>query len=167
MKKPPKLASTNLLREAYVVSGRMKEVIRIVEDVLREGSEFASSALITTAFASPNPESKSGLLLLQVAPSVLDLFRALYPVKFSTDLALSPEKSMRFSNDCLYLSGAATTLVKMLEGHNPVVERLKDSASRLQVLGESWYDDTIVRIISLCQKSCSLSSIAENATEAA
>lgn len=142
-KRPSRLPSQSTPKETYLVSGRTRRIISVVEEVLNEGKQFASSKLFTSTDSSSAP----GTILSQSAPSMLDLYRALYPVKFNKSLE-SPEGGMRFSNDCLYLSGEIDRVEsKCVGGGLPLVnERLSECKHRLKVLGDSWFDDTIVGI---------------------
>jgi centromere/kinetochore protein ZW10 len=133
---PPRIAP----KEDFLVSDYIKSVVRIVENVLREGKELASSTIMNSSSGST---SSPGYVILQTASSVLDLFRALYPVKFSPALA-SPERSMRFSNDCLYLSGEIDRIAKTESGES--AEKLEECKGHLKILGESWFYQSIVSI---------------------
>ncbi|KAF9045658.1 hypothetical protein BDZ89DRAFT_1099474 [Hymenopellis radicata] len=129
-RRPPNLAPP---RESYLVSSQMKEILQMIENVLNEGTRLAASHIFSTS-ASP------GTLISLTAPSILDLYRAMYPAVFGKELQTSLNTPMMFSNNCLYLSSE-------LDKIDPGVakERLRDAQKRLQVLGESWYSDTIYR----------------------
>ena len=133
-KRPSKLSLT-LPKETYVVSSRMREVLTMVNDVLREGQEFAKSRLTTTEDPA---SSQPGSTLSRTAVSVLDLYRALYPAVFSAQLE-SIEGPIRYSNNCLYLSKEVERI-----GASSGVKELENCASTLKVLGDSWYADAIV-----------------------
>ncbi|KAF9266878.1 hypothetical protein L218DRAFT_921599 [Marasmius fiardii PR-910] len=133
VKKPPELSLT-LPKEMYVVSSRMRDILTIVNDVMRESQQFASSRLITNC----DPDvAQPGLILARTAASVLDLYRALYPSVFSAQLE-SIEGPIRYSNNCLYLSQEVESLAA---SHN--LKELQDCGHRLKVLGNSWYADVI------------------------
>lgn len=127
-KRPPKLTLT----ETYLVSGQVMEILKIVENVLNEGVELAASNIF------PPSKSSIGNLLLQTAPSVVDLYKALYPVVFSGELKTALDAPARFSNDCLYLSQE----LERIDG-GAVKDRIQESQHRLEILGNSWLDDTI------------------------
>ncbi|KAK0188663.1 hypothetical protein F5146DRAFT_1002724 [Armillaria mellea] len=127
-KRPPKLTLT----ETYLVSGQVMEILKIVENVLNEGVELAASKIF------PLSKSPIGNLLLQTAPSVVDLYKALYPVVFSGELKTTLDAPVRFSNDCLYLS---QELERIDAG--AVKDRMQESQRWLEILGNSWLDDTI------------------------
>lgn len=154
--RPPKPKPASLIvpvpKESYAVSGRMKQLVQTLEDVLHEGDEFASSALFPSS--GPGSSSVQGTLLLQAASSVLDLFRALYPVKFGIDINVSSEIVLQFSNDCLYLSGEVGRLEKDFRGKTKVLDeiytKLAECKERLQILANSWFDDTIVSFPDKC-----------------
>ena len=84
--------------------------------------------------------STPGTILLLSSASILDLFRALYPVKFSEALA-APDAGMRFANGCLYLSRE----LARIPPPEAVRDRWAECIERLKVLNESWYYDVIVR----------------------
>jgi len=131
--------------EDYAVTARSRDVVGIVEAALREGTEFVSSSSVF-AHASFHPSWSSqarGAVLLQSAPFVLDLFCALYPVKNMQVLRDSVVRSMVFANDCLYLGACATELAGK-ERDQSVKENLAEAAERLSVLGESWFEGTVV-----------------------
>lgn len=140
-KRPPHLAPPPATpaphKESYLVSSQMKEILKMIEDVLNEGIHLTASHVFQAGVSSGN-------LLLHAAPSILDLYRALYPVVFRNVLKASPDAPIRFSNNCIYLSGQVEKLVC------PAVhERLGEEQRRLKILGESWFEDTIVSILSL------------------
>ncbi|KAJ7577020.1 hypothetical protein C8J56DRAFT_378047 [Mycena floridula] len=133
--RPPKLVAT-VPKESYVVSTRMKEILRIVEDVLNEGIEFSTSKI----FPQSGSNSPPGTLLLQSAPAVLDIYRALFPVVFGVQLSSSLKAPIRFSNNCLYLSSQ----LERLEAKSSISrERLVECRNRLRVLSDSWLYDAI------------------------
>ncbi|KAH0582972.1 hypothetical protein H2248_010865 [Termitomyces sp. 'cryptogamus'] len=129
------------LKETYLASGRSKLIIRQVEDVLAEGKHLASSSIFP-ASSSTQTSTAVGTTLLLTAPAVLDLHRALYPVKFSKAFQ-SPEAGMRYANDCAFLAGEVE---RMKRGSTTLIaERLGECAGCLKVLSESWYSDVITR----------------------
>ncbi|KAG6854008.1 hypothetical protein C0991_011495 [Blastosporella zonata] len=133
MRPPPK--------ETYTASGRSRVIVRLVEDVLVEGKHLASSSIFSTP-SSAQSSTPLGTTVLLTAPAVLDLHRALYPVKFSKALQ-SPEEGMRYANDCAFLAGEVERVKK---GTTFLIdERLEECARCLRVLSESWFHDVIVR----------------------
>ncbi|KAJ7334235.1 hypothetical protein DFH08DRAFT_302683 [Mycena albidolilacea] len=142
-KRPPRLKAVAVLKESYLVSGRMRQIINIVEDVLAEGQNFAASKILPPIETSSAP----GTVLLQSAASLLDLYRALYPVKFAGRLKTAPDAPMLFSNDCLYLSGEIARMEAAGAAKNlaPVKDRLVECRTRLKVLGDSWFEDTVAQ----------------------
>jgi centromere/kinetochore protein ZW10 len=139
--RPFQLKKTSLAKESYRVSGRMKQLLRLVEDVISEGKHLSWSKVLPSSSSTLS----LGTIILQSAPSALDLFRGLYPVKHARDLE-SADKAMAFSNDCLYMS---SQVERLLAGPAHDVTALKDKfeecKSYFKVLSESWYYDTIVR----------------------
>ncbi|KZT21579.1 hypothetical protein NEOLEDRAFT_1164550 [Neolentinus lepideus HHB14362 ss-1] len=127
-----KVPAPAVVRESYLVSNRVKEILSIVRAVLQESKEFSAARILP----SPSSNSPPGTLLMQTASSVLDLYRALYSVKFSSELEESPARWMRCSNDYLYMDrelnqvGASTSAAKAT---------LAECKKRLKVLGDSWF----------------------------
>ncbi|KAJ7043699.1 hypothetical protein C8F04DRAFT_727558 [Mycena alexandri] len=155
---PPLAPPAPVPKETYLVSARMRQIVAIVEDVLAEGRTFAGSGVLPPPSSSTEGSSNSppGTLLLQSAASAVDLYRALYPVKFAARLKVGSggaEAPMRFSNDCLWLSGEVARLEGAGAGSAPgkvgqqlppaVKERLGECRQRLKVLGDSWFEDTV------------------------
>ncbi|KAJ7696579.1 hypothetical protein B0H17DRAFT_1198090 [Mycena rosella] len=141
-KRPPRLStSVAVPKEMYLVSGRVRQIINIVEDVLIEGRKFAASKILPAIETSSPP----GTVLLQSAASILDLYRALYPVKFAGSLKSAQDAPMQFSNDCLYLSGEIARVEGAARGDAlaPVKDRLGECRHRLKILGDSWFEDTV------------------------
>ncbi|RDB23516.1 Centromere/kinetochore protein zw10 [Hypsizygus marmoreus] len=143
-KRPSRLTVTNVPKETYSVSGRTKRIIRIVEDVLAEGTQFASSKLFRTPSASSSSSATPGSIILLTAPAVLDLHRAIYPVKFGRELRRA-EAGMRFANDCAYLGEEVQRIRRGLKGGDavPVGERLGECVRCFRVLSDSWYHDVV------------------------
>ncbi|KAJ6591472.1 hypothetical protein DFH09DRAFT_1273408 [Mycena vulgaris] len=141
-KRPPRLSTSVVVpKETYLVSGRARQIINIVEDVLGEGQKFAASKIFPAIETSAPP----GTVLLQSAATILDLYRALYPVKFAGRLKSVPDAPMQFSNDCLYLSEEIARVESAAHGNAlaPVKDRLAECRHRLKVLGDSWFENTI------------------------
>jgi centromere/kinetochore protein ZW10 len=149
--KQPSGGAIQVPKESYSVSGRMRRVIRIVEDVLNEGKQFTAAKM----FPPSESTSAPGSVILQSASSILDLHIALYPVKFSKDLAF-PECGMQFSNDCMYLSGEVERVrnAAAMDMNVPAVvqERLSECTKRHKLLADSWYHDVIVRPFPWCSR---------------
>lgn len=136
------VATPIVLRESYVVSGRTKQVLVLVEDALREGQQLATSAILPSANGS---QSESGTLIVQASATILDLYRSLYPVTMSASLSSSPARSMRFANDALYLSEEVGKIIIRNEGMFQIVRaRMIECRDRLKVLGDGWYEDQLV-----------------------
>jgi centromere/kinetochore protein ZW10 len=140
--RPHAKPSPPIPKETFLVSGYTKTIVGIVEGTLREGKELAISGIMNLP---PGSSSSPGLLILQSAPSVLDLFRALYPVQFSPVLA-APERSMRFSSDCIYLSTEVERIIEAEFANSEVSGRLLECQECLRILGDSWFDDSIVSV---------------------
>ncbi|KAA1470237.1 hypothetical protein DENSPDRAFT_817768 [Dentipellis sp. KUC8613] len=135
-------------KETYAVSACAKDVADAVEAALREGREFAATSVFDALpHASSSSSQPRGSVLLLSAPYIFDLYRALFPVRFRARLEGSVEKSMLFSNDCLYLSGRAKAPVKADAGLGleSVRDKLSETADHLAVWGDSWFEDTVDR----------------------
>ena len=128
---PPTPASITAQKKApkefYSVSSGMQDILELVEGVLLESSEFSRSTLLAAYLAAPDSASSTssasggtpGSVILNAVPSILDLFRALYPMMLHLELGNagdskkgagksattddSAKKAIQFSNDCLYL----------------------------------------------------------------
>ena len=129
-------------KEYYQVPTRTKRFMRMVETAIDESKLFYASNLFQ---ASKDTVPAPGAILSQSAPSILDLYQALYPVKFAKDLEL-PERAMLFSNSCLYMANAVQQIEDTLYGQPILKDRLSECRHHLQLLGESWFNETIVRI---------------------
>ncbi|KAI0317156.1 hypothetical protein OF83DRAFT_1263778 [Amylostereum chailletii] len=121
-------------KETYAVSARARDVKEAAEAALHEGEELEGAVDVFGRMVHAR-----GALLFQTAVSTLDLFRALYSVKFADTLASSAERPMLFANDCAYLSGWAAHMARETKEK----ERLEEAAERLRVVGESWFEHTI------------------------
>jgi centromere/kinetochore protein ZW10 len=126
-----------VIGESFTVSSRISHIAKIVEGALKEAKEFASSRIVIPPTLSP------GSIIFQAAVSALDLFRALCIVKFD---AASPS-SMQFSNDCMYLSSEIARILRMEPNIGEVAEKLTECKRSLEILGDSWFDETIVIIL--------------------
>jgi protein transport protein DSL1/ZW10 len=129
-------------KEYYQVPTRTKRFMRMAETVIDESKLFYASNLFP---ASKDMVPAPGTILLQSASSILDLYQALYPVKFAKDLEL-PERAMLFSNSCLYMANAVQQIEDTLYGQPILKDRLSECRHHLLLLGESWFNETIVRI---------------------
>ncbi|KAK7686153.1 hypothetical protein QCA50_010373 [Cerrena zonata] len=135
---PPPSASRPTEKEWYVVSGRVKEIILLVEDVLNEATQLSKSRIL-----SPSHHTPIGNILGQTSSFVLELYRALYPVTFANSLSASPKRAFCFYNDCLWLSDE----VKRVRGSPNTLSSSKDKLAegqdRLRAVADSWYEDSI------------------------
>ena len=134
------------VKETYAVSARARDVAGAVEAVLYEGAQFIAAApVIFAGFVEHQHQHtrQRGTVLLQSAPAVFDLFRALYPVRFARALSDSVDRAVVFSNDCAYLSECAARLA-LGEREEDVKSKLVEAGERLEVLGTSWFEDSLV-----------------------
>ena len=74
---------------------------------------------------------------------MLDLYRALYPVAASAELSRYPDRAMRFSNDCIYISGEVRKIVSEVEASD-ARDLLHEGAEKTKCLGEWWYAQMVV-----------------------
>lgn len=111
-------------KEFYSVSSGMQDILELVENIMLESSEFSRSTLLAAYLSTPNSGLSAsggthGSVILNTVPSILDLFRALYPMTLHLELEgggdsqkcagkstvseSSAKRAIQFSNDCLYL----------------------------------------------------------------
>ncbi|KAL1941263.1 hypothetical protein VTO73DRAFT_7475 [Trametes versicolor] len=127
--------------ESFLVSGRTKELLRLVEDVLREGADLVSSGILSS-YASGSP----GSVMMQAAPMALELFRALVPVANANVLQQSAREAMRFSNDCSFVGQELQQMVAKLSGPKATArDKLEEGLETLKLLADSWFEDAIAR----------------------
>lgn len=127
--------------ETYIISGRAQRIADTVDGILREGEEFA----LTTIFDSKSSASQQqtrGSVILQTAPAVLDLFRALYPVRFGQP---TEPKCIVFANDCVYARGRALSAAQRCAVG--AKDRLVEAADSLEAIGKRWYELSIVGVL--------------------
>lgn len=177
-------AQNKVPKEFYSVSSGMQDIIELVESVILESSEFSRSTLLAAYLpasdSGPSDLSTSGgtpgSVILNTVPSVLDLFRALYPMRLHFHLVIgndSPKgvgktgsaegilkKAIQFSNDCLYLEERIRELIPALPRNSPanvpsnvwandggLRVKVEDAAKRVKAYGESWFARTIVSLL--------------------
>ncbi|KAI0642247.1 hypothetical protein C8Q79DRAFT_917367 [Trametes meyenii] len=127
--------------ESFLVSGRTKELLQLVEDVLREGAELVSSGILG-GHVSGSP----GNIIVQAAPMALELYRALVPVANATLLQQSAKEPMRFSNDCRFIGQELERIVAKLNGPKAAAQdKLEEGLETLKALADSWFEDAIAR----------------------
>ena len=189
---PPTPASINVQNKApkefFSVSSGMQDIVELVESVILESSEFSRSTLLAAYLATSNSGSSApsttsggfpGSVILNTVPSILDLFRALYPIK----LHFEPEtkssgfrggagkdastegvmkRAIQFSNDCLYLEERIRGLIPASPKNSSAAlpsdvwvnygglrVNVEDAAKRVKVYGETWFARTIVSHLSI------------------
>jgi len=118
----------------------MKELIFLVEDVLREAADLLSSGILSSHISST---SQVGGVIGPTATSILDLYRALYPVHAKSKLANSAKWRVLFSNNCIWLSGEVKRLASRKDILFHTKEKLDDCTERLAAVGELWYEEII------------------------
>ncbi|KAH9066695.1 Centromere/kinetochore Zw10-domain-containing protein [Lactarius vividus] len=122
--------------EVYTVSKRTQELADMVDTILQEGAEFAS----TTVFGlSASTTQSQGSMILQTGSAVFDLFRALYTAKF--DQQPSEFKTMVFANDCVYAHGRVLRAAEQCP--NSVKGGLLETAGSLDLLGRKWFKRSV------------------------
>ena len=109
-------------REFYSVSSGIQDIVELVESVILESSEFSRSTLLAAYLPAPTSSTTGGTpgsVILNTVPSILDLFRALYPMNLHLEFEIGGDfqrgagksassdgiskKALQFSNDCSYL----------------------------------------------------------------
>jgi protein transport protein DSL1/ZW10 len=141
---PPKSVPQAI--ETYAISGRARQLADAVDGILHEGEVFASTSIFDSkASAAAAQHQTRGLVILQTAPAVLDLFRALYPVKFS-QRPTEPE-SIVFANDCMYGRGRALSAARHCA--TSAEDRLLETADTLKAIGMRWYEQCVVGVLIL------------------
>ncbi len=143
-KRPADVITISAPQETYKVPKGTKRIIKMVEIVIDESKLFFASHLFDSA--SKDASSPPGTVLVQAASSILDLYQALYPVKFAEELKL-PERAMLFANSCLYMTGAVQRVEDTIYGQPTLKEKLTECRHRLKILGDSWFEDTVVSSI--------------------
>ena len=128
--------------ETYAISGRARQLADIVDGILREGEEFASTTIFDSNASSTLQQSR-GMVISQTAPAVLDLFRALYPIKFS-ERPTEP-KCILFANDCIYARGRVLSAARRCT--IDAKDRLLETADSLGAIGTRWYEQCVVGVI--------------------
>lgn len=125
--------------ESYLVAGRMKELLALVEEIIREAADLTSSGV----FSSHGSHASVGGTIAPTAASVLDLYRALYPVHAAAKLSSAAKWSLLFANNCTWLSGE----VARVDGKGAEAgEKLGECVERLREVGELWYEDVVVSL---------------------
>lgn len=139
VQKAPQSQQPTVIKESYLVSGRTRELLNLVQRVLNEADQLDSSAIF-----SRYPRQTPTGIIAQASSLILDLYRGLYPVSQSAELTNSPKLSMTLSNDCLYMSGEVEAIAHRFPR---VKESFSDSSRRLKVLSEAWFNETVVRMM--------------------
>ncbi|THH07395.1 hypothetical protein EW145_g3406 [Phellinidium pouzarii] len=150
---PPKPAVLSLYQkvpkpETYIVSGRAQDLVHLIADVFSEDCQTACTSAFSD-FISPSSTDTSAstlpsTLILQTAPFALDLYRAVYPVTFSSELS-RPDCALRFANDCSYISEEIAKLEVPECAVSTIHEHMRGSLERLRKLGEWWFEEGVER----------------------
>jgi centromere/kinetochore protein ZW10 len=128
--------------ETYTVSKRAQELADMVDAILQEGEELASTTIFGLDASGTQPR---GSVILQTGPAVFDLFRALYSAKF--DQQPSEPKTMVFANDCVYARGRVLRAAEQCP--NSAKDGLLETANSLDSLGRKWFDRSVVSTLTL------------------
>ncbi|EKM81727.1 hypothetical protein AGABI1DRAFT_70128, partial [Agaricus bisporus var. burnettii JB137-S8] len=146
-KRPPELKTSLVSRENFAVPEKAKRLVRTVKNIIDECRQFQASSLFPSNSSSPSTSSsQAGSILAQTPASLVDLYIAIYPVKFGEELTQSVQKGMLFSNSCLYLVHEIEEIRRSLAGSGAfevLKDRLEESTKNLSILGESWYEQVI------------------------
>lgn len=149
-KRPPELKTNLIAKDSFAVPERAKRLVRTIENLIDECKQFQASSLFPLYPVTPSiSTSQPGNILAQTPASLIDLYIAMYPVKFGEELSESVQKGMLFSNSCLYLAHEVGEIGKSLAGRGDfegLKDRLEESAKNLKVMGESWYEQVVVRV---------------------
>ncbi|KAF8906266.1 hypothetical protein CPB84DRAFT_1844516 [Gymnopilus junonius] len=144
IKRPAEVVTTIAPKEYYKVPKRTRRILKMVEAAIDESKLFYASNLFPSSSAPSDGPSQPGTALAHSASSIMELYQALYPIKFAQELQ-SPDRSMLFSNSCCYMTGAIQRIEDTIYGQPILKERLTECRKRLQILGDSWFHDTIER----------------------
>lgn len=173
-------------KEFYSVSTGTQDIVDLVESVILESSEFSQSTLLAAYLPDSNTDPSApstsggapGSVILNTVPSILDLFRAIYPMRLHYGLEVGNDsqkgagktastegimkKAIQFSNDCLYLEdrireflpapprkSTSTVPSSLLSNDGGLRAKVEDAAKRVKIYGESWFARTIVRLLFL------------------
>lgn len=117
--------------ETYRVSGKMQKLLNTVHAVLEDAEQVSSEG--PKLFSSSASASVPGTTLYQTASSVLDLYRAIHPVRGGEPSIQSPQLGLQYSNDLLWLSEQVDKV------------RFEDEKRRLSAVSERSFEDAIVR----------------------
>ncbi|KAL4065838.1 hypothetical protein J3A83DRAFT_4261051 [Scleroderma citrinum] len=132
-------SSDHVTKESFPVSTLITDIVRTVENCLREGKSLASSSI----FSAPSTSTSSpGTLIMHTGALVIDLYCALYPVAAAPRL-FQPSQYMQYSNDCYYLSEELSRSLLHAEGLSDVKGKLKECREDLIVLADSWFHQGI------------------------
>ncbi|KAI0758621.1 Centromere/kinetochore Zw10-domain-containing protein [Irpex lacteus] len=123
--------------ESYLVAGRMKELLALVDEIIREAADLTSSGVFSSHVSS---HTSVGGTIAPTAASVLDLYRALYPVHAASKLASTAKWSLLFANNCTWLSGEVVRVDGKAVGAG---DKLGECVERLREVGELWYEDVV------------------------
>jgi centromere/kinetochore protein ZW10 len=145
--------------ETFTISKRTQELADVVDAILREGEEFASTKLFGSNGSATQPR---GSVILQTGPTVFDLFRALYTAKFDQQPSV-----MVFANDCVYASGRVLRAAEQCP--NSAKGGLLEAANTLNSLGRRWFERSVVSTRTfaileyiLCSIGCNLQEIQQD-----
>lgn len=137
-----------LIKERFTVSNKAKRIVKAVQNLIEECKQFQASSLFPlypqTASSSSN---QPGAILSQTSVSFVDLYIALYTVKFDNDLSQSAHNGMLFANSCLYLAHELEAIGKSLRrsgGFDGLKEKLEECGKNLTILSMSWYERVVV-----------------------
>ncbi|KAF5362245.1 hypothetical protein D9756_002329 [Leucocoprinus leucothites] len=146
VKRPPELKI--LAKESFTVPDKARRIIKAVENLIEECKQFQASSLfpLYPSITSSTSSSQPGAILSQTPLSLVDLYIAMYPVKFGKYLLDSAQNGMLFSNSCLYLAHELGKIEKSLGrsgGFEGLKEKLEECGKNLTVVGESWYEQVV------------------------
>jgi len=142
-----------IIKERFTVSNKAKRIVKAVQNLIEECKQLQASSLFPlypqTASSSSN---QPGGILSQTSVSFVDLYIALYSVRFDKDLSQSAQKGMLLANSCLYLAHQVEGIGRSLGrsgGFDGLKERLEECGRNLTILSMSWYEQVVVGSVEL------------------
>ena len=147
-KRPLEFKTDILTKERFTVPNKAKFIVKAVENLIEECKQFQASSLFPLYPQATSPSlSQPGAILSRTPASFVDLYIALYPVKFDKDLSESAQKGMLFTNGCLYLAYELEEIEKSLGrsgGFDGLKEKLEECVRNLTIMSASWYEQVVV-----------------------
>ncbi|KAI9321533.1 hypothetical protein BX666DRAFT_1850976, partial [Dichotomocladium elegans] len=124
------------------------------------------SDIASEASSLQNSHPLSAKKMVETVFDLLDFYRAVLPCYHRSHYLSHPAAALTFRNDCFWLAKALKNdLVQRLDG-TAALERLESAASRLETLGNTWYEVVLAQrtqvLHALLDKTGGFDGIAEN-----